>query len=94
MSFRVTGNRVVIRKEEVQMKMGSILLTAPTQKQNRGVVVAVGPGKVNDRGIREPMDVKPGDKVLYNVHGGQSLHIDNEELFIYYDHDIYAVLED
>jgi len=94
MTFKATGNRVFIKKEEQTMKAGTLLLAAPLHKQIIGRVVAVGPGKYNESGIRVPIDVKVGDRVVYNMHGGQTIEILGEELTVFYDHDIYAILEE
>ncbi len=94
MTFKATGNRVFIKKEEQMMKAGTLLLAAPLSKQVIGRVVAVGPGKYDESGKRVTPDVKVGDRVVYNQHGGQSIEINGEELTVFYDHDIYAILEE
>lgn len=92
MTFQATGSRVFIRKEEQVLQKGSLILAAPLSKQNVGVVVAVGPGKISDSGVLVPPQCKVGDRVVFNLHGGQTVDIMGEELTVFYDHDIYAIL--
>ena len=54
---------------------------------------AAGPGRLNDEGAREPMDVKVGDKVLYAKYAGTEFKVDGEELLILSQKDILAVVE-
>jgi chaperonin GroES len=92
--IRPTGNRVILKKDEDQLvSKGGLILTAPVTKQTTAVVIAVGPGKCSDLGVRIPIEVCEGDRVVYNQHGGQVIRFDDQEYHIFYDHDIYAVIE-
>ena len=59
----------------------------------RGEVVAVGAGKLNDKGERMPIDVKVGDTVIYGKFGGNEVKIDGEDYLLMRADDIYAVVE-
>ena len=56
-------DRVLVKPEIIQLS--SILFVENKEKHNSGTVVAVGPGKVDSRGRRKPLDAKPGDKIRY-----------------------------
>ncbi len=58
-----------------------------------GVVLEVGPGQITDKGVKIPMSLKVGDRVLLPEYGGQGIKIDGQELFIYRDNEIVSKLE-
>lgn len=86
------GDRVVIRplSEEEVSKGGIILPDTAKEKPQRGEVVAVGPGRLDDNGKRVAMEVKKGDKVLYGKYAGTEIKEDDEELLIVRESDILA----
>ncbi|MFW6150224.1 MAG: co-chaperone GroES [Chloroflexota bacterium] len=86
------GDRVVIKatpKEEVS-KGGIVLPDTAQEKPQEGTVIAVGPGKLSDDGKRVPMDTKEGDKVIYSKYAGTEFKLDDEDLVIMRESDIYA----
>ncbi|MFW6150536.1 MAG: co-chaperone GroES [Chloroflexota bacterium] len=86
------GDRVVIKptpKEEVS-KGGIVLPDTAQEKPQEGTIIAVGPGKVSDDGKRVAMDVKEGDKVIYSKYAGTEFKLDEEDLVIMRESDIYA----
>ena len=96
MKIRPLHDRVIVRREEEEAKTaGGILLPGSAQeKPNRGVVVAVGSGRVFDNGDVRPVDVKVGDKVVFGKYAGQdTIDVDGEELIILSESDIKAVVE-
>jgi chaperonin GroES len=96
MKIRPLHDRVIVRREEEEAKTaGGILLPGSAQeKPNRGVVVAVGSGRILDNGDVRPVDVKVGDKVVFGKYAGQdTIDVDGEELIILSESDIKAVVE-
>ncbi|MCM8748888.1 co-chaperone GroES [Thermomicrobiaceae bacterium CFH 74404] len=92
--IRPLGDRVVVKpiqREEVT-KSGIVLPDTAKEKPQRGEVIAVGPGRLNDDGERMPMEVKVGDEVLFAKYAGTELKIDEEEYLILSEKDILAVL--
>jgi chaperonin GroES len=86
------GDRIVVKpieREEVT-KGGIILPDTAKEKPQEGEIIAIGPGKMNDDGIRIAMDVKVGDKVIYAKYSGTEVEIDSEKLLIIHDSDIIA----
>lgn len=94
---RPLGNRVLIQRSKAQASKGGILLPDSAQeKPKEGIVVAVGPGKCDDNGKCEPLNVKTGDRVLFSSYAGtevKGLESDAaEEFLILSEDDILGVL--
>ncbi len=89
------GDRVLVKpeEEEEQIKGGIIIPDTAKEKPQRGKVVAVGEGKVDDSGKRIALSVKPGDLVLYGKYGGTEVQLDDEEHLIMSEGDILAIIE-
>ncbi|WP_291289691.1 co-chaperone GroES [Enorma sp.] len=95
MSLKPLGDRVLIKPEPAEQKTATGLYIASNaqEKPQRGEVVAVGAGKLNDKGERMPIDVKVGDTVIYGKFGGNEVKIDGEDYLLMRADDIYAVVE-
>lgn len=95
MKLKPLGDRVLVKAaEEKEVKVGGIIIPdTAKEKPQEGVVVAVGPGKLDDKGSRVPMNIKAGDRVLYGKYSGSEVKIGDEELMIMHEEDIYGVLE-
>ncbi len=95
MKIRPLHDRVVIRREEEETKTagGIVLPDSAAEKPQRGEVIAVGNGKVNDSGDVRPLDVKVGDKVIFGQFAGNTVKVDGEELLIMTENEILAVIE-
>ena len=94
-SLRPLGDRVVIRPtpREEMTRSGIVLPDTAKEKPQEGTIVAAGPGRLNDDGQREPMDVQQDDKVLYAKYAGTEFKLDDEDLLIVSQKDILAVVE-
>ncbi|WP_026735558.1 co-chaperone GroES [Fischerella sp. PCC 9605] len=88
------GDRVFIKVAESEEKTpGGILLPdTAKEKPQVGEVVAVGPGKWNEDGSRQTMDVKVGDKVLYSKYAGTDIKIGTEDYVLVTEKDVLATL--
>jgi chaperonin GroES len=88
------GDRVVVEREESGQKTaGGILLPdSAKDKPARGVVVSVGEGKLTDKGTRQPLQVKPGDRVVFTSYAGEPFKVGDSELLLMREDDILAVL--
>ena len=86
-------DRVVVRRieEKESIKGGIIIPDSAKEKQQEGEVIAVGSGK-REKGELIPLDVKPGDRVLFGKYSGTEIKIDNEELLILREEEILAKL--
>jgi chaperonin GroES len=74
-------------------KSGIVIPDTAQEKPREGLILAVGPGRVLDDGTREPMDLKPGDKVLYAKYSGTEFKLDDEDVLIISHKDVLAVVE-
>lgn len=94
MKFRPLHDRVVVKRlEEDQKTAGGIIIPDTAQeKPQTGEVLAVGNGIRNDNGEVTPLDVKPGDKVIFGKWSGTEVKIDGDELLIMKESDIMGVL--
>ena len=88
------ADRVVIRalEEAEQMRGGLYIPDTAKEKPQQGEVIAVGPGKFDEKGNRVPMDVKAGDKVLYGKYSGTEVTVGGEQLLILRESDVLAVI--
>ena len=88
------GDRVVVEREESEQKTaGGILLPdSAKDKPARGTVVSVGEGKFDSKGNRHPLQVKPGDRVVFTSYAGEAFKVGDEELLLMREDDILAVL--
>jgi len=95
MSVNVTPlhDRVLIKRieEKESIKGGIIIPDSAKEKPQEGEVVAVGLGKY-EKGERVPLDVKPGDRVLFGKYAGNDINVDNEEYMILREDEILAKL--
>jgi len=94
MKVRPLHDRVLLKRIEQKevVKGGIIIPDTAKEKPMEGEVIAVGPGKLLEDGKRSPMDVKPGDRVLFGKYAGTEIKIDDEELVIMSEEEILAVL--
>lgn len=87
------SNRVLIKRSKAQTTKGGILLPDSAQeKPKEGLVMAVGPGKIDEHGNKETMQLKVGDKVLFSAYAGTEVKSDDEEMLIMSEDDILGVL--
>ena len=96
MALRPLHNRVVVeRAESAEQKSagGIIIPDSAKEKPQEAVVIAVGPGKIDKDGKRQPVDVKEGDRVLIGKYAGSDVKIDNKDYVILTEDEILAVVE-
>ena len=89
------GDRIVVKViEDTEQTSGGIFIPdSATEKPQTGEVVAVGLGKMNDKGEREPMDVAVGQTVLYAKYAGTDVKMDGNEYKILSIKDALAIIE-
>jgi chaperonin GroES len=97
MDFRPLHNRIIVKRleEDGEQKIGGIIIPdSAKEKPQRGKVIAVGDGKVNDDGERIPLDVKAGDFVLFGKYTSQEVKLDGEEYLIMLEDEVLAIIDD
>jgi len=95
MNIRPLQDRVVVRRMEEETKSagGIVLPGSAAEKPSRGEVLAVGPGKKKEDGGLMPVDLKVGDKVLFDQYSGSTGKVDGEELLIMSESEVFGVIE-
>ncbi len=93
-NLRPLNDRVIVKRLTTETKTASGIFIPETaaEKPDQGEVLAVGPGKKDDKGVAIPLDVKAGDRVLFGKYAAQTIKIDDEELLVIREEDILAVL--
>lgn len=89
------GNRIVVKRSQKQTTKGGIIIPdTAKEKPKEGEVVAVGPGKRNEKGEVEPMSLKKGDRVLFSSYSGTEVKNDlsDEELIIMSEDEVLGIL--
>ncbi|MDX1977346.1 MAG: co-chaperone GroES [Pseudanabaenaceae cyanobacterium bins.68] len=88
------ADRVFIKISEKEEKTagGIYLPDTAKEKPQIGEIAAVGPGKLNDQGERQPLDVKVGDRVLYSKYAGTEINIGSDDYVLLNEKDILAVV--
>ena len=97
-SMQITplGDRILVKPLEAEEKTkgGIILPDTAKEKPQEGRVVAVGKGKTSDDGKVQPLEVKPGDKILYGKYSGTEIKLEDEEHLIIKEEDVLAIITD
>ena len=95
MDMRPLGDRVLVRRIETaeQIRGGIIIPDSAKEKPQEAEVLAVGNGKLLETGERVPVDVKPGDKILFGKYSGADIKVGGEEWLVLREDEILGVLE-
>ena len=95
MKLKPLGDRLIVRaiEEEEATASGIVLPDTAKEKPQKGEVLAVGDGKIDDNGKRVPLDVATGDEVLYSKYGGTEIKVDGEELLVLRESDVLAKVQ-
>ncbi|HTZ63551.1 MAG TPA: co-chaperone GroES [Solirubrobacteraceae bacterium] len=92
MKLKPLGDRLIVRaiEEEETTASGLVLPDTAKEKPQKGKVLAVGEGRLDDDGKRQPLDVSDGDEVLYSKYGGTEIKVDGEDLLVLRESDVLA----
>jgi chaperonin GroES len=94
MKLKPLGDRLIVKpvEEEETTASGIVLPDTAKEKPQKGKVVAVGDGPIED-GKRRPLDVSAGDEVLYSKYGGTEITVEEDELLVLREADVLAKIE-
>jgi chaperonin GroES len=94
MSLKPLHDRIVVKRVEAQAKTASGLFIPDTaqEKQSQGVVVAVGNGRINDKGEVRALTVQVGDTVIFGKYVGTEIKFEGQDLLIMSESDVLAVI--
>ena len=95
MNVRPLRDRILLERiEEQEQRVGGIIIPdTAKEKPQQGRVVAVGKGRVNDKGEVFPLDVKPGDTVLFGKYSGSEIKVAGKEYLILREEEVLGVIE-
>jgi len=96
MKIKPISDHILIEpiKEEEKTKTGILLPdTAEKERPEQGKIISVGPGKKDKQGKLVPLEVKPGDRVLFTKYGPNEIKVEDKEYLIAKEEDILAILE-
>jgi chaperonin GroES len=94
MNLRPLHDRVIVKRldQETKTASGIVIPEAAAEKPDQGEILAVGPGKRDDKGAAVALDVKVGDKILFGKYAGQTVKVDGKEVLVMREEDIMAVV--
>jgi chaperonin GroES len=92
MNLQPLGDRLIVEvlEEEETTASGIVLPDTAKEKPQRGRVLAVGPGALNEKGERVPLDVADGDEVIFSKYGGTEIKLGADEVLILRESDVLA----
>ena len=95
MKLKPLGDRIVVKvlEREEKTKGGLFLPDTAKEKPTEGEVVAVGTGKILDNGQKQPVEVKVGDRIIFSKYAGTEVKVDGEDLVIFSERDVLAIIE-
>ncbi len=93
-SIKPLEDRIVVKSLEAEQTTASGLVIPDTAKEKpqEGEVLAVGPGRIDDKGNRVPLDISVGDRVIYSKYGGTEVKHKGDESLILSARDVLAVV--
>lgn len=88
-------DRIIVKRVEAltELPSGIILTESSAEKPDQGEVLAIGPGKRNDKGEVVPMSVAVGDRVLFGKYSGQAVKVDGDDLLCMREEDLFAKID-
>jgi chaperonin GroES len=94
MNVHPLADRILVRRiEEAETKRGGIIIPdTAKEKPQQGEVVAVGPGKLDEKGNRIQLEVKKGDRILMSKYAGTEVKIDGDEYVIMREDDVLGII--
>mgnify|MGYP005842014945 CR=1 FL=1 len=95
MKIQPLHDRIVIKREEEELQQvgGIIIPDTAKEKPQRGMIVAVGKGKILDNGNRVTPELKVGDRVIFSKYSGTEFKVDDEKYLVVREEDILAIIE-
>jgi len=89
------GDHLIVKpsSKEEKTKSGIFLPDTSKEKPEQGEVIAVGPGKILENGLRALMSVKVGDKVLFTKYSPNEIKLDENEYLVLTESDVLAIIE-
>lgn len=94
MKIKPLQDRILVERIEEEVKKGGIIIPdTAKEKPQQGKVIAVGAGRIDEKGNRIPMEVKKGDYILFGKYAGNEIRLDDKEYLIMREDDVLAIIE-
>lgn len=95
MGIRPLYDRIIVKRleEQKQTASGIVIPDTAKEKPEQGEVIAVGGGRLLENGTTLPLQVKPGEKILFGKYAGQTVKIDDQEYLVIREEDVLGVIE-
>ena len=94
MQVKPLHDRILVERIEEETRKGGIIIPdSAKEKPQKGKVIAVGSGKVDDNGKKVAMDVKKGDTILFGKYSGNEIKVDDKDYLIMREDDVLAIVE-
>jgi len=95
LNIKPLGDKVIVKRVEAEEKTagGIVLPDSAQEKPKRGIILAIGNGRLLDDGTRSKMQVKKNDEVLFTSYAGTEIKVDGAEYMIMDENDILGVIE-
>jgi chaperonin GroES len=95
MKFRPLHDRIIVQRlDEGEQQIGGIIIPdSAKEKPQQGKVLAVGDGRITEEGKRIPLDIVPGNLILFGKYSGQEIKLDGEEYLIVKEDEVLAVID-
>ncbi len=93
-SIRPLQDRLIVKRSdpETRTSSGIVIPDSAGEKPEQGEILAVGPGKRDDKGARIPSELKVGDRVLFGKYSGQAVKLDGNEILVLREDDVLGVI--
>lgn len=94
MALQPLNDRIIVRRSdpETRTASGIVIPDSAGEKPEQGEVIAVGPGKRNDKGDLIAPAVKVGDRIIFGKYSGQTVKVDGSELLVIREEDVFAIV--
>jgi chaperonin GroES len=95
MQIRPLYDRIIVKRleQERQTASGIVIPDTAAEKPEQGEVVAVGSGRLLQDGTVLPLQVKPGEKILFGRYSGQTVKVRDQEYLVIREEDVLGVIE-
>jgi len=96
MQIRPLYDRIIVKRVDIQRKTASGIVIPDTaaEKPEQGEIIAVGNGRLLQDGSITPLQVKPGQQILFAKYSGQTIKLNGEELLVMREEDVLGVFEE
>ena len=94
-NLKPLGDRLVVKPKvrDETTRAGIVLPDTASERPQQGEVLAVGPGRIQDNGSRIPMEIRPGETVLFAKYSGTELKVEEDDLLVLNERDVLAIME-